>query len=211
MFEDIIPEQFTAIGPPSIIWRGGGGGTKKSGNFPEVSAWGVFVRKFHGRFRPEEFSSAGDLLWRHCTQLHLKGRGLGGGGEGRGGAKKLINKLLLYYCSSNYLRRNLRTKTPRTDASGKCSSILFASKGAKNCLIFSHSSANSIYSNLLHCAIMINMGKPGRVVVTILRLLCIHAFIIIKQIYGQPVCSLVHQPWDSTSLKLSCWTYSCCC
>ena len=40
-------------------------------------------------------------------------------GEGfrrrRGGAKKLINKLLLYYCSSNYLRP---TKTLKAEISG---------------------------------------------------------------------------------------------
>ena len=59
----IIPEQFTAIGPPSFIWRGG---AKKFvvEHFPEASAGGLFVRRFRRRFLPEEVSSAGDLLWR---------------------------------------------------------------------------------------------------------------------------------------------------
>ena len=50
----IIPEQFTAIGPPSFIWRGG---AKKIvvAHFPEASAWGVFVQRFRRRFRSEEF------------------------------------------------------------------------------------------------------------------------------------------------------------
>ena len=49
---NLIPEQFTAIGPPSFIWRGGGEGQKKLW-------WDTFQR-----LRPEEFSSgdyAGDF------------------------------------------------------------------------------------------------------------------------------------------------------
>ena len=42
----IIPEQFTAIGPLSFIWRvgeGGGEGQKIKEHFQDASAWGVFV------------------------------------------------------------------------------------------------------------------------------------------------------------------------
>ena len=58
----LIPEQFTAIGPPSFIWRGGRRGKKNWGGTlsrgfglrsfrpvipPEISAWGVFFgRRF---------------------------------------------------------------------------------------------------------------------------------------------------------------------
>ena len=71
----IIPEQFIAIGPPSFIWRGGGrgGGAKKSvEHFPEASAGGLFVQRFRRRFRPEEFSSAGDLLWRPTLRIRIR-------------------------------------------------------------------------------------------------------------------------------------------
>ena len=54
----IIPEQFTAIGPPSFIWRGGGGAKK--------------IEKEHTfqRLRPEEFSS-GDFDLRSFRRLRL--------------------------------------------------------------------------------------------------------------------------------------------
>ena len=50
----VIPEQFTAIGPPSFIWRGGGRGEGQKKLW-----WHTFQR-----LRPEEFSSgdyAGDF------------------------------------------------------------------------------------------------------------------------------------------------------
>ena len=117
-----IPEQFTAIGQPSFIRGGGvGEGAKKGGTIPEASAWGVFVRRFRRRFRPEEFSSAGDLLWRP-TQLYLKRRGWEGRVDGRG-KKVLIIALLLLY-----------------DASGKCSSIKVFSIFARKLALTSHRS-----------------------------------------------------------------------
>ena len=68
-----IPEQFTAIGPPSFIWRGGGGAKKiVVEHFPEASAGRLFVRRFRRRFRPEEFSSAGDLLWRPTLRIRIR-------------------------------------------------------------------------------------------------------------------------------------------
>ena len=70
----LILEQFTAIGPPSFIWRGGGEGQKKIvvEHFPEASAGGLFVRRFRRRFLPEEFSSAGDLLWRPTLPKRIR-------------------------------------------------------------------------------------------------------------------------------------------
>ena len=56
IYNVIIPEQFTAIGPPSFIWRGEGGRGKNCG--------GTLSRGFGQRLRPEEFSSrdsAGDF------------------------------------------------------------------------------------------------------------------------------------------------------
>ena len=53
--DNVIPEQFTAIGPPSFIWRGRGGG----GEEQKKLWWNTFQR-----LRPEEFSSrdsAGDF------------------------------------------------------------------------------------------------------------------------------------------------------
>ena len=41
-------------------------------HFPEASAWGVFVRRFRRRFRPEEFSLAGDLLWRSTLGIRIR-------------------------------------------------------------------------------------------------------------------------------------------
>ena len=102
-----IPEQFTAIGPPSFI-RGEGVGSQKRWHYSRgiglflsgdsAGDFGLsFVRRFRRRFRPEEFSSARDSLWRP-TQLYLEGRGWEGRGWSRGGQQS-IN-----YCSIIALR-----------------------------------------------------------------------------------------------------------
>ena len=52
----LFPEQFTVKAHPALF-EGEGRGKKIEEHFPEASAWGVFVR----RFRPDEFSSAGDF------------------------------------------------------------------------------------------------------------------------------------------------------
>ena len=57
--------------PTQLYLKGTGGGedgNKIEENFPEASAWGVFVSR---RFRPEEFSSAGDFGLRSFCQLAI--------------------------------------------------------------------------------------------------------------------------------------------
>ena len=91
-----IPEQFIAIGPPSFI-RGEGVGSQKRWHYSRgIGLRSFFVRRFRRRFRPDEFSSAGDLLWRPISFIWRGGGGRGGEGRGEGQKVLIIALLLLW-------------------------------------------------------------------------------------------------------------------
>ena len=82
----IIPEQFTAIGLPSFIWRGGGRGKKNCG---AKKLWGKKNCGTLSRgFGLRSFFLAGDLLWRPTLRIRIRIR-----------IRILIYRLLKYWGS----------------------------------------------------------------------------------------------------------------